>query len=236
MSYTKYCDPWTESNPISSEAMNHIEGQWDSIYSLITVHNHDSKYYTKATADTRFFSTSFFTGFDADMVDGYHLGDLVTTMLPIGAIMLWKGNDGDVPEGWYVCDGTTHAGLTTPNLIERFVIGAGGSYAPGDTGGPGSWDETITPSGTVTIGDHILTTSELPSHTHPYTYYYYYAEGYLIQYTYPAYSSQATRSTSILEQSTGGGAHNHTSGSSITFNGIDPRPAYYALYYIMKCE
>ncbi len=236
MSYTKYHDPWSESDLRSAEAMNHIEGQWDEGYELVSAHNHDSDYYTKTTGDTTFITTSFYSQFDADSLDGYHLADLQGTMLPIGAIMIWSGSDSTVPDGWYVCDGTAHGGYTTPDLRERFIIGAGGAYNPDDSGGPGSYNGTINPAGTIAVGDHTLTTAELPAHVHEYddrfnnTVMGTPAGGPLHAYVL------ASRSTSILAQATGDGAHNHTTGSSITFAGIDPRPAYHALYYIMKCE
>lgn len=234
MAYYKYHDQWLNSYPITAEAMNHVEGQWSTIYPLITSHNHDTRYYTQTASNAKFFSTSNYAECDADMLDGYHFAGLVTSMLPIGAIMLWSGSDANVPNGWYVCDGATHGAYTTPNLIERFVVGAGGSYAVGATGGPGGWNSTITPEGSVTVGSHVLTTSEIPSHTHTYPYDYYYVNIKHDNSTQTHFHTVSTKSTNILEQEVGGGSHGH-SGSSIALNAIDPRPAYYALYYIMKC-
>jgi len=48
-----------------------------------------------------------------------------------GQIMLWYGILADVPSGWHICDGKMH----TPDLRNYFVVGAGGSYDPTDTGG-----------------------------------------------------------------------------------------------------
>jgi microcystin-dependent protein len=48
-----------------------------------------------------------------------------------GMVMLWSGSIGTIPTGWVICDGTN----STPDLRDRFVIGAGGSYSPGNTGG-----------------------------------------------------------------------------------------------------
>ena len=48
-----------------------------------------------------------------------------------GMIMLWSGSTGTVPSGWRLCDG----GGGTPNLMNRFVVGAGSSYAVNATGG-----------------------------------------------------------------------------------------------------
>lgn len=46
-------------------------------------------------------------------------------------IVLWSGAIVDIPDGWHLCDGTKG----TPDLRDKFVPGAGSSYAPGDTGG-----------------------------------------------------------------------------------------------------
>ena len=64
-----------------------------------------------------------------------------------GMILLWYGNTGNIPSGFVLCDGNN----STPDLRDRFVIGAGSAYSPGNTGG----------SSSVT-----LSTSQLPSHTH----------------------------------------------------------------------
>ncbi|WPD21072.1 MAG: hypothetical protein SD837_12765 [Candidatus Electrothrix scaldis] len=58
---------------------------------------------------------------------------------PAGGIILWSGEIGNIPEGWALCDGTNG----TPDLRERFVLGAGGSYGPGQKGGSSSHSHTI---------------------------------------------------------------------------------------------
>ena len=235
MTHTKYHDPWLNSYAISAEAMNHLESQWTAIYSQIVIHQHDGRYYTKTESDSKFFSTTFFTGFDADMLDSKHFDDILSSVLPTGAIMIWSGSDANIPEGWFVCDGIAHYGKTTPNLKDRFIIAAGGNYSPGATGGPDTWNGTITPSGSVTVGRHALTTEEIPSHTHAYTETGAGSAMYKGGTVSVGGGPRQTRSTNVLEQTTGGGAHDHTTGSYVSFNSIDPRPKYFALYYIMKC-
>jgi microcystin-dependent protein len=51
--------------------------------------------------------------------------------IPIGTILMWSGVLADVPDGWALCDGSNG----TPDLRDRFVVGAGAAYAPGTTGG-----------------------------------------------------------------------------------------------------
>lgn len=57
--------------------------------------------------------------------------ELLEEILPAGVILLWSGAVADVPPGWAICDGT--AG--TPDLRDRFIVGAGSTYAVGATGG-----------------------------------------------------------------------------------------------------
>ena len=67
-----------------------------------------------------------------------------------GMIILWSGNTSNIPTGFVLCDGNNG----TPNLTDRFVVGAGAAYGPGATGG----------SSSVT-----LSTSQLPSHNHSFS-------------------------------------------------------------------
>lgn len=51
-------------------------------------------------------------------------------MMP-GMIMLWHGEVVDIPSGWHLCDGT----MGTPDLVDKFVCGAGDIPGPNETGG-----------------------------------------------------------------------------------------------------
>ena len=65
-----------------------------------------------------------------------------------GMIILWYGNTGNIPGGWVLCDGNN----STPDLRDRFVIGAGSvDHTPGSTGG----------SNSITLSE-----ANLPSHRH----------------------------------------------------------------------
>lgn len=55
-----------------------------------------------------------------------------------GIICLWSGSVASIPSGWHLCDGTNN----TPDLRNRFVIGAGSTYAPADTGGTSTHKHT----------------------------------------------------------------------------------------------
>ena len=54
-----------------------------------------------------------------------------TTPIPAGSIIMWSGSIGAIPTGYYLCDGQNG----TPDLRDRFVVGAGNTYAVGNTGG-----------------------------------------------------------------------------------------------------
>lgn len=71
------------------------------------------------------------------------VADLDTAM-PSGGIILWSGSIASIPSGWYLCNGSN----STPDLRDRFVVGAGSTYAVGATGGEAS---------------HVLTEAELPA-------------------------------------------------------------------------
>ena len=52
-------------------------------------------------------------------------------LFPRGGIIMWSGSIASIPNGWGLCNGTSG----TPDLRDRFVIGAGSSYAVTQTGG-----------------------------------------------------------------------------------------------------
>ena len=82
-----------------------------------------------------------------DMVDGLDVA------MPSNAIVIWSGSTATIPTGWYLCDGNN----STPDLRNRFVIGAGDTYAVNDNGGSATinWAHTHTFSDTSSSGgDH----------------------------------------------------------------------------------
>ena len=93
------------------------------------------------------------TSFDGD-------GSLITNVggtIPSGGIILWSGAANAIPTGWYLCDGQN----STPDLRNRFVVGAGDSYAVDATGG--SADATLV---SHTHGSGNLGTGNAGSHSH----------------------------------------------------------------------
>ena len=57
--------------------------------------------------------------------------------VPVGGIIMWSGATNNIPSGWALCDGNNG----TPNLQDRFIVGAGSTYAVDATGG--SADATL---------------------------------------------------------------------------------------------
>jgi hypothetical protein len=140
-----------------------------------------------------------------------------------GMIMLWSGSIASVPSGWALCNGSNG----TPDLRNRFVVGAGSTYAVDATGGSA---DAIVVSHTHTFS---ATTSTAGDHQHAY----YWGTSRLGTTGYPYTDVQAVSATFSPSTSTAG-AHNHTvsgttasSGSSGTNANLPP---YYALAYIMK--
>jgi len=62
----------------------------------------------------------------------YYSGGGELAGLPDGAIVLmFSGAVVDIPTGWQLADGTNG----TSDMVDMFVVGAGNTYNPGDTGG-----------------------------------------------------------------------------------------------------
>jgi hypothetical protein len=89
--------------------------------------------------------------------------------IPVGGIILWHGSSGNIPSGWALCNGSNG----TPDLRNRFVVGAGDTYSPGDTGGSSSidWEHNHSSGSYATDNDshsHNVegTSASESSHTH----------------------------------------------------------------------
>jgi len=82
--------------------------------------------------------------------------------VPAGGIILWFGSVESIPAGWALCDGTNG----TPNLRDRFVVGAGSTYAVGNTGGAATVALSTTNMPSHSHGVNINTGNESVGHTH----------------------------------------------------------------------
>jgi hypothetical protein len=138
--------------------------------------------------------------------------------VPSGAIILWSGSIGSIPSGYLICDGTSG----TPDLRDRFVVGAGSTYAVDATGG----------NANATLPSHTHTASVTdPGHVH--------GPGAGTAFmgipnnSQPGRTdgSQATNFSNTASAFTSISVTNSTEGSSATNANLPP---YYALAYIMK--
>jgi hypothetical protein len=130
-----------------------------------------------------------------------------------GMIMLWSGSVASIPSGWLLCDGSN----STPNLRDRFVVGAGSTYAVGATGG--SADAiVVSHTHTATVTD--------PGHSH---------SAIKGEVNIDAFAGSnglyARQGGTTGTATTGITVANSTTGSSGTNANLPP---YYALCYIMK--
>jgi len=188
------------------------------------------------------------------------ISNLIANAVPSGIISMWSGSIASIPSGWALCNGSNG----TPDLRDRFVVGAGSSYNPGNTGGSNAvtLDGTQIPShthsvsGNTTTGgshDHGGATNTTGAHTHGTN-----STGFgIASYTEPkgTLSSGTTpfvanlSLTVINSTTTSAGNHSHTisstgsthshslsltSGATGGGQSHENRPPYYALAYIMK--
>lgn len=141
--------------------------------------------------------------------------------IPKGGIIMWSGAIGTIPAGWFLCNGANG----TPNLQDKFVVGAGSTYAVDAVGG--------SKDAVVVSHTHTATTNTTGSHIHGFEYPVSVADGGTGD------NNRLSRSNNIssidITETEPAGAHSHT----VTVNGtgesgIDKNlPPYYALAYIM---
>lgn len=135
-------------------------------------------------------------------------------LIPAGMIMIWSGSVGSIPSGWVLCNGSN----STPDLRDKFVIGAGSTYAVGGTGG--------SKDAVVVSHTHTATVTD-PGHAH--------------LYGNTALNIQAGSNATQLQNNPVGVSTNSAvtgitvSNSTEGVSGNNANlPPYYALCYIMK--
>ena len=153
-------------------------------------------------------------------------------IIPVGGIIIWSGSTGSIPSGWAICNGSNG----TPNLQNKFVIGAGSSYNVGATGGSAQ-AVVVTHTHTITSdGAHGHGVND-PGHLHSYTHWSNTASegGDASNRSSPITSSaQNTAGNYTGISINSGGNHRHTISSSGESGANKNLPPYYALAYIMR--
>jgi hypothetical protein len=142
-------------------------------------------------------------------------GTSTGTTIPTGMISLWYGSIGSVPLGWYLCDGTNG----TPDLRDRFVVGAGSTYSVAATGGSAN-AIVVSHTHTATVTD--------PGHSHQA---FLYSGSNQVGVGAPSQNSANNQGQSTSTATTGITVANATAGVSGTNANLPP---YYALAYVMK--
>lgn len=150
--------------------------------------------------------------------------------VPPGSILPWRGNLADMPEGFALCDGSNG----TPDLRDRFIVGAGTEYNLNDTGGE---------------KEVLLEAEQTASHYHYFGWNSSNNTGYFLSYGNskspqfpplpPLVHAQKWNGSNGGNWSTTRSGENLATSLAVGVDATKPhenRPPYYALYYIMKLD
>jgi microcystin-dependent protein len=121
--------------PYTSDAANPIFYDLWSSDNGTTVHVKQFANVTTSTGEVTAGVTKVTQAVTNNTSTNYATTEFVHNILPKGVILMWSGSVATVPTGWALCDGTTVSGVVTPDLTNRFVVGAGDDYAVAATGG-----------------------------------------------------------------------------------------------------
>lgn len=130
------------------------------------------------------------------------------TYEPLTLIRIYAGLSADIPAGWQLADGT--AG--TPDLRDKFVVGAGNLYTQGATG-----------------GSTTIAADNLPTHTHPYN-------DMDTTYTANTVAVQSGSGTTVVQSITAGGGDTPRTSGNNTTTATAYLPPYYAMAYIINTK
>jgi hypothetical protein len=163
--------------------------------------------------------------------------DAAKAAFPIGGIIIWSGAVSAIPATWQLCNGTNG----TPDLRDRFIVGAGTTYAVNATGGTANAvvvSHTHTATNTISNAAHQhLVVRNLEAGN----------EGSLNGSNYIArrgtfggdysydFASSGSEANIGLTSSAGGSLGVATAVSTVGSSAVNANlPPYYALCYIQK--
>ena len=147
--------------------------------------------------------------FEGHLADGAHM--------PSGGIIMWSGAHANIPTGWLLCDGNND----TPDLRDRFILGATTESDIGETGG----EHEVT-----------LTVDQMPSHNHGGS------TNSTGSHTHTIPVSQTGSENTVGSGTRGSnsgvtgssGTHSHTISTQGGDQPHENRPAFYKLAFIIK--
>lgn len=145
--------------------------------------------------------------------------------LPCGTIVMWHGDTNAIPDGWALCNG----GNGTPNLLDRFIVGAGHNYKPGDMGGADSVQLKLDQ---MPAHSHDTAMQDAGSHTHLAALDT--GSGGDDQERNMATGGSNKRNTWYSTEAAGEHTHVLSLQNAGGGNAHENRPAYYAVCFIMK--
>lgn len=206
-----------------------------------------SESWTDAT-EVVIYATTSFTLLANNFATGQQVAQTVTVtispnpyeLMPAGSIVMWSGNQDSIPNGWALCNGQTVNNYATPNLTDRFIQAADPALE-GQAGGVGT-------SGPADTHTHVIDAASLSGSTGL-------AGAHSHVTTIATVSTTLGGSDSVwaLQGNGGAGTQNSFPSSTVsahvhsinltipqatseTQDGASPmRPAWFALYFIMKC-
>lgn len=155
---------------------------------------------------------------DVALSGDYHDLKNIPSAIPSGFIGLWSGAADAIPDSWVLCNGENG----TPDLRDKFVIGAGNSHAVGATGGNAS--QAVNLSGNT--GYTTLTVDQMPAHSHGLN-----KDSDTNGGNNRFYMANAAGSSFYTSSTGSSWGHAHSLSGSAT---VSTLPPYYALCYIMK--
>jgi hypothetical protein len=118
----------------------------------------------EATAMLKYASTQTPPVNDQDIPNKKYVDDAIKlallSLFPIGTVIMWSGYLNDIPLNWGLCNGELQEGRIKPNLLDRFVIAAGGAYPIHQAGGTGAHSHG------GWVGATAIDTNMMPWHAH----------------------------------------------------------------------
>ena len=143
-----------------------------------------------------------------------------------------------IPDGWGICNGTTYqktdgtGSIKSPDLSNRFIVGAGDDYAVGDSSGGKSMVKLTLNQ--MPVHNHNVSIPSSGDHIHDYG-----SRGFLDWITLigKGWRSAATGiNLQSIDTNLGYGSHNHTVTESNAGNDQyhENRPPFIILIYLIK--